>query len=378
MAARHQAKKISSMKALLVQTRKYVEESKCSIIVIRLNNKTKQVDISGDLVSVNSVKSNMILVNDLQHILENGEDESDMKFVDTQKVVDTLDKLPQLKYRLSTEGKEMLGDTGGLRKSFTAMMKSQGYGRNSPLRYGEGKPPAWWDEELVTWDTNLNGVNAPTNWKSLNKGPWTKVIFQQIKNCYEYDMTTNIAGDEIDDDFGDLSHEDIHDDAENHDEEIHEEEIHNIEIHEDIHDIDFLDDLDFSINESFSAFDDFISEDQSVFHEPNDNVQKKKSGNKLFTQQTISKCNHCGRMFISKQLLIDHMQTVHKDQPVVLPDIETRKRKLQDADNDEQHKKRKSPKVNDQIEFKCFCGKPYKKEAWLKKHIVNVHNQNKT
>ena len=35
------------------------------------------------------------------------------------------------------------------------MMKSQGYVRNAPLRYGEGKPPAWWDQELVTWDANL-------------------------------------------------------------------------------------------------------------------------------------------------------------------------------------------------------------------------------
>ena len=83
-------------------------------------------------------------------------------------------------------------------------------------------------------------------------------------------------------------------------------------------------------------------------------------------------------MFISKQLLTDQMQTLHKDQPVILPAIETGKRKLPNADNDEQCKKGNYPKVNDQIEFKCFCGKPYKKEAWLKKHIVNVHNQNKT
>ena len=45
-------------------------------------------------------------------------------------------------------------------------------------------------------------------------------------------------------------------------------------------------------------------------------------------------------MFVSKQLLTDHMQTLHKDQPVILPAIETGKRKLPVADNDEQCKKR--------------------------------------
>ena len=89
-------------------------------------------------------------------------------------------------------------------------------------------------------------------------------------------MTTKIAGDEIDDVYiGDLSCENIYDE-ENHDEEIHEEEIHDIEIYEDIHDLDFLDDIDCSINEYFSAFGDIISEDQSIFHEPNEYVQKNK------------------------------------------------------------------------------------------------------
>ena len=43
-----------------------------------------------------------------------------------------------------------MADTGSLRKSSTAMIKSQGFGRNAPLSYGEGKAPAWWDQELVT------------------------------------------------------------------------------------------------------------------------------------------------------------------------------------------------------------------------------------
>ena len=56
-------------------------------------------------------------------------------------------------------------------------------------------------------------------------------------------------------------------DKEDHDEEIHKEEvIHDIDIHEVIHDLDFLDALDFSIHESFSAFGDIISEDLIIFH----------------------------------------------------------------------------------------------------------------
>ena len=125
--------------------------------------------------------------------------------------------------------------------------------------------------------------------------------------------------------------------------------IHDIDIHEDIHDFDCL---DLSIHESFSAFGDIISEDLSIFHDPNDNVQKKTFGKKQFTQQTISKYNHCGRMFISKQLLTDPMQTLHKDQPVILPDIVTRKRKLPVADNDEQCKKYNFCKT---IHLVAFC-----------------------
>jgi hypothetical protein len=101
--------------------------------------------------------------------------------------------------------------------------------RHEPVMYGEGKPPASWDQELVTWDTNLNG---------------------DIGEISE---------------IGDLNCDDM--------------------------------------NKSISGFGDIFSEDLRVFHEPNDNVQTKKFGKKQFIQQTISKCNYCGRMFISKQLL---------------------------------------------------------------------------
>ena len=66
------------------------------------------------------------------------------------------------------------------------MMKCQGFGRNTSLRYGEGNPPILWDQKLVLWDKNLNGVNSPTNWKLLNKGPWTKALYELIKMCYCY------------------------------------------------------------------------------------------------------------------------------------------------------------------------------------------------
>ena len=45
--------------------------------------------------------------------------------------------------------------------------------------------------------------------------------------------------------------------------------------------------------------------------------------------------------------------------------------------NDKPCKKMKSPEFYDQKEFNCFCGKSYKKEAWLKKHMVNLQNKNK-
>ena len=49
------------------------------------------------------------------------------------------------------------------------------------------------------------------------------------------------------------------------------------------------------------------------------------------------------------------MQTLHKDQQVILPDIVNRKRKSPIDDNDEICKKRISPKDYDQKEFNGFC-----------------------
>ena len=80
----------------------------------------------------------------------------------------------------------MISDTAHSRKALTSMMKSQGFGRNATLKYGEGDAPAWWDQDLVTWDKNLNGVNSPKNWKQLKRGPWTKALYEQIKNCYVF------------------------------------------------------------------------------------------------------------------------------------------------------------------------------------------------
>ena len=62
-------------------------------------------------------------------------------------------------------------------------------------------------------------------------------------------------------------------------------------------------------------------------------------------------------MFISKQLLTDPMLTLQKDQPVILPDIVSRKGNLPVADNDEQCKKRKSTEAYDQKEYNCFWWK---------------------
>ena len=74
---------------------------------------------------------------------------------------------------------------------------------------------------------------------------WFLNHYRTVTVGWQNDVDVDYDGDEIDDvDIGGLSCENIHDE-EHHDEEIHEEEIHNIEIHEDIHDLDFLDDLIF-------------------------------------------------------------------------------------------------------------------------------------
>ena len=56
-------------------------------------------------------------------------------------------------------------------------------------------------------------------------------------------------------------------------------------------------------------------------------------------------------MFTNKQLLTAHIQNLHEDKPVLLKDIEPRKRKLPDLEEHEQ-----------QVTFNCFFGKVFKTE----------------
>ena len=188
-------------------------------------------------------------------------EESELKFVEKKQEAENI-VLPRLVTNFLSENQEMSKDVGSLRKTFTAIMKSHGFGRNASRKYGEGPAPAWWDSNLVAWDSNLNGVNEPTNWKSLNRGPWTKALYEQIKNCYLSNMTYDDA-EEVDE-FEPV------DEVENVVEfetvecmnEIRQEELETCEFANDTREM--INNIDFNVNESFSIIENIVNDNISI------------------------------------------------------------------------------------------------------------------
>ena len=74
-------------------------------------------------------------------------------------------------------------------------------------------------------------------------------------------------------------------------------------------------------------------------------------------QQILQKCNKCGRIFYKSEVFLKHMENMHGIQ------IDTINMKRKGNSN-----------VETIHEIKCeICGKPYKKEGWLKTHMVLIH-----
>ena len=67
-------------------------------------------------------------------------------------------------------------------------MKSEGYGRNAGKNYGIGNAPGWWDEQVVEWNLNLNGVNIPNHWVKKERGPWLRALQELLLRGYDYHM----------------------------------------------------------------------------------------------------------------------------------------------------------------------------------------------
>lgn len=322
-----------------------------------------------------SIKEDSNLLHTLQCALLDGEEEDEnMKFTQNnmKNNCDQVD-LPELKYELFRQKEDMMKDTANLRKAFTAMMKIQGFGRNSTSKYGEGDAPAWWDQDLVSWDKNLNGVNSPKNWKQLMRGPWTKALYEQIKNCYVFFNYDEGEGETIEP--GNVDNAELISSIENFVEsepEIMDNidmirnrenvvgiEPENVEIYSNNSDFE---NINFSINASFSNISFSNMSFSDLLCETNDNVMPavnttKRATKGKFTQQTISKCTVCGRMFVTENLLKEHITTMHIGEPLNL------------------NRKRKSPDFDHNSDLVCFCGKKYKIKVWLDKHKQKSHNQ---
>ena len=358
---------------MLFEAKKYVEEFQGSCVMIYLNRNEK-LEIGWDCLSVKSLKENSDLLQTLQCVLlTDEEEEENMKF--TKHDMNNCDQvdLPEPKYDLLRQKEDMISDTAHSRKALTSMMKSQGFGRNATLNYGEGDAPAWWDHDLVSWDNNLIGVNSPKNWKHLKRGPWTKALYEQIQKCYVLFNYDEGEGEPIEP--GHVDNAEIISSLENI-VDIEPENMDNIDIirsRENVGEIvsdngeiysnnsDF-ENINFSINASFSNISFSNISFSDLLCETNDNVMPavnvtKRATKGKFTQQTIKKCRVCGRMFLTENLLIEHITTMHIGEPL---DV---------------NRKRKSPDFDDNSDLVCFCGKKYKTKVWLDKHKQKSHNQ---
>ena len=362
MAGRHQANKVNTMNGILINTKTYVEEFQSSIIEIRLNKNATMVDVSGDCFSVNSMKENMQMLRQLKNILANSEVQTNLKYLNDENDDKTV-KLPKLKYRLTTEKKDMIRDTASLRKAFSSMMNCQGFGRNGRLRYGEGLHPVWWDNKQVPWNKHMNGVNPPANWKGLDKGPWTKALYEQISNCYLHYMTREEA-DEYTEQLVDRPSNNIDNVVLTEFEHTSEEHASDSSLMVDCTlgglDMDALKDL--SISRLLELVEPEEAEEPEEPEEPEETeepVEKVKKTKKNLLQQTISKCPLCGKMVVTQKLLIEHMKTIHD----VVWKSKERVEKPKEAD---------LPKEN---ELNCtVCGKMYKTAVWLKKHKESLNH----
>ena len=375
MAAYHKKsqEKRKALKGIELHSRRLVENLHSSILVIKLNAITKKIDFSGDHISVDLVMQDSNVVNKLKDILEHSREIGDLQYVDNDDATKKLntskgkDCLPRTVYKIFSEKDKLLADTGCLRKTFTGMMKCQGYGRNARCRYGEGNSPVWWDEGIVSWDTNFKGVTTPTNWKRSENGPWTFALYELIKKCYIYYMEEDEAdaytvdnSDIVIDEAVVFTHnrsntdvitdESIQDDFENLD----------MSFEGILNNIENLECNDMSLSRLLGDYQDntVTPDDASADIEQSNIIEtiSSRGKRKSLTQQTINKCPICGRMFITKKLLKEHMENVHNVTPNIIKASEiSRKRKNSDTDNP--------------TEFKCSaCGKIYKRECWLKKH----------
>ena len=132
MAGRHQASKENTLNGLLLHAKSYVEDLQSSILVIRLNKNSTKVNVSGDSMSVNSLKKNSKILKNIKDILEMGEEEVELKYIDDEQENLKKVSLPKLKYRLVSEMKEMLSDSSNLWKLLQQWWNVKGLGETPP------------------------------------------------------------------------------------------------------------------------------------------------------------------------------------------------------------------------------------------------------
>ena len=49
-----------------------------------------------------------------------------------------------------------------------------------------GNASGWWDEQLVEWNENLNGVNIPNHWVKKERGPWLRALQELLQWGYAH------------------------------------------------------------------------------------------------------------------------------------------------------------------------------------------------
>ena len=373
MAAREQKMKemMKKIKLLETQTKKLVEEANCCVLVLSVDPKSKDLIVSGDRLSMESVNEDLILKEKIKSILERSRKAGEHIFAINGTAV-----CPEITNNFVSVYESMCHDSSEIRKTFAAIMKSEGYGRNAGKKYGIGNAPGWWDEQVVEWNLNLNGVNIPNHWVKKERGPWLRALQELLLRGYDYHMEHQV------DENGPIMAEgpvptytrrqrsnleelappvmgEVNLTGVEQSEEENEELVVDCTIGG--YDINDLMELSFSRllepTECEELVEPVVPLEIVQIVEP-----VKKKTNKNLSQATISKCSLCGRMFVTQKLMTDHMKNVH----IVICKSQETVEKPQDKNLQE------NEKVD---ELKCtVCGKLYKSAVWLKKHKQSLNH----
>ena len=178
--------------ALKKATSGFVQKARRPLLVLVHNLVTNKLEIDGDSMSTSLANSNAIFCQLADEILSrsviSGEISCSTSHDDVDPIVvppSVSCPLPLLPFPMFNQYKK-LKEINTLRKAFSSMWRSLGFGtKQAKYRDPESKP-VWWDaDKFVPWE-NFKGNCRPENFT----GNWAFLQYDILKTAYLYYLST--------------------------------------------------------------------------------------------------------------------------------------------------------------------------------------------